>query len=60
MNIYGPRHFLPIKRFGQARLYGSLTFYTPDGRARFGAYHSRGLAEPPDATYPYVLTVGRL
>jgi ferredoxin-nitrate reductase len=45
---------------GQARLYGNLTFYTPDGRARFGAYHSRGLAEPPDATYPYVLTVGRL
>ncbi|MEB3312873.1 MAG: nitrate reductase [Cyanobacteriota bacterium] len=45
---------------GQARLYGNLTFPTPDGRARFGAYHSRGLAEPPDATYPYVLTVGRL
>ncbi|MFM7530412.1 MAG: molybdopterin oxidoreductase family protein [Nodosilinea sp.] len=45
---------------GQARLYGNLTFYTPDGRARFGAYHSRGLAEPPDATYPYVLTIGRL
>jgi ferredoxin-nitrate reductase len=45
---------------GLARLYTTLHFPTPDGRARFGAYHSRGLAEPPDPTYPYVLTVGRL
>ncbi|WP_199320659.1 molybdopterin oxidoreductase family protein [Leptolyngbya sp. FACHB-261] len=43
-----------------ARLYTDLRFHTPDRRARFGAYHSRGLAEPPDERYPYVLTTGRL
>jgi ferredoxin-nitrate reductase len=42
------------------RLYTDLRFHTPDGRARFGAYHSRGLAEPPDPNYPFVLTTGRL
>jgi ferredoxin-nitrate reductase len=42
------------------RLYTDLRFATPDGRARFGAYHSRGLAEPPDPNYPFVLTTGRL
>jgi ferredoxin-nitrate reductase len=42
------------------RLYTNLRFHTPDGRARFAAYHSRGLAEPPDADYPLVLTTGRL
>ncbi|WP_040630155.1 molybdopterin oxidoreductase family protein [Fortiea contorta] len=42
------------------RLYTNLRFHTPDGRARFGAYHSRGLAEPPDPDYPFVLTNGRL
>jgi len=42
------------------RLYTDLRFHTPDGRARFGAYHSRGLAEPPDPAYPLVLTTGRL
>lgn len=42
------------------RLYTDLRFHTPDGRARFAAYHSRGLAEPPDANYPFVLTNGRL
>lgn len=42
------------------RLYTDWRFPTPDGRARFGAYHSRGLAEPPDANYPFVLTNGRL
>ncbi len=42
------------------RLYTDLRFNTPDGRARFSAYHSRGLAEPPDGEYPLVLTVGRL
>ncbi|BAY63180.1 molybdopterin oxidoreductase NarB [Calothrix brevissima NIES-22] len=42
------------------RLYTNLRFHTPDGRARFGAYHSRGLAEPPDSNYPFVLTTGRL
>ena len=43
-----------------SRLYTNLRFPTPDGRARFGAYHSKGLAEPPDPNYPLVLTVGRL
>lgn len=43
-----------------ARLYTDLKFPTPDKRAIFGAYHSRGLAEPPDEQYPYVLTTGRL
>jgi ferredoxin-nitrate reductase len=42
------------------RLYTDFRFPTPDGRARFGAYHSRGLAEPPDPNYPYILTTGRL
>lgn len=42
------------------RLYTDLRFHTPDRRARFGAYHSRGLAEPPDPNYPFVLTTGRL
>lgn len=42
------------------RLYTDHHFPTPDGRARFGAYHSQGLAEPADARYPFVLTTGRL
>ncbi|NJP11010.1 MAG: nitrate reductase [Leptolyngbyaceae cyanobacterium RU_5_1] len=42
------------------RLYTDLHFPTPDGRARFAACHSRGLAEPPDPDYPFVLTTGRL
>jgi ferredoxin-nitrate reductase len=42
------------------RLYTDFRFHTPDGRARFGAYHSRGLAEPPDPSFPFVLTTGRL
>ncbi|ACK71855.1 molybdopterin oxidoreductase [Gloeothece citriformis PCC 7424] len=42
------------------RLYTHLKFNTPDGRARFAAFHSKGLAEPPDENYPLVLTVGRL
>ncbi|GBF78848.1 molybdopterin oxidoreductase family protein [Aphanothece sacrum] len=42
------------------RLYTDFRFNTPDGRARFAAYHSRGLAEPPDEAYPLVLTTGRL
>jgi ferredoxin-nitrate reductase len=43
-----------------ARLYTNHRFNTSDGRARFAAYHSKGLAEPPSADYPFVLTVGRL
>ncbi|MDJ0535514.1 MAG: nitrate reductase [Xenococcaceae cyanobacterium MO_207.B15] len=42
------------------RLYTDATFNTPDGRARFAAFHSKGLAEPPNNEYPFVLTVGRL
>jgi len=42
------------------RLYTNLQFPTPDGRARFVAYHSQGLAEPPNQEYPFVLTSGRL
>ncbi|MBD2437069.1 molybdopterin oxidoreductase family protein [Nostoc sp. FACHB-110] len=42
------------------RLYTDLHFHTPDGRARFGAYYSKGLAEPPDPDYPFILTTGRL
>jgi ferredoxin-nitrate reductase len=42
------------------RLYTDLRFHTVDGRAKFAALHSRGLAEPPDDNYPFVLTNGRL
>lgn len=42
------------------QLYTDFRFSTPDGRAQFAAYHSRGLAEPPDPNYPFVLTTGRL
>jgi ferredoxin-nitrate reductase len=58
----GPRQW-PCPKDGtvdSARLYTDLRFPTADGRARFAAYHSKGLAEPPDAHYPYVLTTGRL
>jgi ferredoxin-nitrate reductase len=42
------------------RLYTDRQFNTPDGRAKFIASHSQGLAEPPDLAYPFVLTTGRL
>ncbi|WOD40427.1 nitrate reductase [Nodosilinea sp. E11] len=42
------------------RLYTRGIFNTPNGRARFAALHSNGLAEPPDDQYPFVLTTGRL
>ncbi len=42
------------------RLYTDHRFYTPSGRARFVAFHAKGLAEPPDSEYPFVLTTGRL
>ncbi|MEM7593926.1 MAG: nitrate reductase [Cyanobacteria bacterium P01_A01_bin.83] len=42
------------------RLYTDGRFNTPDGRAKFAAFHSKGLAEPINADYPFVLTVGRL
>lgn len=42
------------------RLYTDGRFNTPDGRAKFAAFHSKGLAEPIDKAYPFVLTIGRL
>jgi ferredoxin-nitrate reductase len=42
------------------RLYTEEVFAYPDGRARFMAYHEKGLAEPVDEQYPFVLTTGRL
>ncbi|MEQ8958632.1 MAG: molybdopterin oxidoreductase family protein, partial [Coleofasciculus sp. C2-GNP5-27] len=47
-------------RVNSKRLYTDWRFPTADGRAKFAAYHSRGLAEPPDPNYPLVLTTGRL
>jgi ferredoxin-nitrate reductase len=44
----------------QLRLYTDRRFASKNGRAQFAAYHSRGLAEPPSAAFPYVLTSGRL
>lgn len=42
------------------RLYTDYQFLTPNGRAQFAAFHLKGLAEPPDAQFPMVLTTGRL
>ena len=42
------------------RLYTDFAFHTPDSRANFAAVTSQGLAEPVDAEYPFILTVGRL
>jgi len=42
------------------RLYTDHRFHYPDGRARFVPYHEKGLAEPADDRYPFVLTTGRL
>lgn len=42
------------------RLYTDGRFNTADGRAKFAAFHAKGLAEPIDKAYPFVLTVGRL
>jgi ferredoxin-nitrate reductase len=47
------------KRLGK-RLYTDYQFHTPDRKAKFSAYHSRGLAEAADPNYPLVLTTGRL
>ncbi len=43
-----------------SRLYTDLKFATPDGRAKFVPFYSKGLAEPPDPDFPFVLTTGRL
>ena len=42
------------------RLYTDLKFATANLRANFAAFHAKGLAEPPDPEYPFVLTTGRL
>ena len=42
------------------RLYTDGRFNTADGRAKFAAFHAKGLAEPIDPSYPFVLTTGRL
>lgn len=42
------------------RLYTDFNFLTDNGRAQFAAFHAKGLAEPPDAAFPMVLTTGRL
>jgi ferredoxin-nitrate reductase len=42
------------------RLYEDYRFHTPDGKAVFAAFHAKGLAEPADPNYPFVLTTGRL
>ena len=42
------------------RLYTDGRFNTADGRAKFAAFHAKGLAEPIDPSYPFVLTIGRL
>ncbi|MEM9137022.1 MAG: nitrate reductase [Cyanobacteria bacterium P01_F01_bin.42] len=52
--------FSPIDLRAPKRLYEDLKFATPNGLAQFSAFHAKGLAEPPDARYPFVLTTGRL
>ncbi|BAZ81873.1 nitrate reductase [Sphaerospermopsis kisseleviana CS-549] len=62
LSINGPTHwpFSQGKNSETQRLYTNLRFHTSDGRAKFGAYYSKGLAEPPDPNYPFILTTGRL
>jgi ferredoxin-nitrate reductase len=55
-----PDSATPLPASPASRLYADLRFHTPDGRARFAAVHPRGLAEPADPDYPFVLTTGRL
>ena len=55
-NLFRNKDQSPIAK----RLYTNGRFNTPDGRAKFAAFHSQGLAEPIDPAYPFVLTVGRL
>ncbi|MEM9808018.1 MAG: nitrate reductase [Cyanobacteria bacterium P01_D01_bin.56] len=42
------------------RLYTNYQFATPNKKAKFCAFHIKGLAEPPDEDFPFVLTTGRL
>ncbi|NEO83182.1 MAG: nitrate reductase [Spirulina sp. SIO3F2] len=54
-----PKDATTLAKHGQ-QLYTDASFNTPDGRAVFAAFDAKGLAEPADAEYPFVLTVGRL
>lgn len=54
-----PQGSNPENHYGR-RLYTDFKFYTDNSKANFSAYHSRGLAEPPNPDYPFVLTIGRL
>ncbi len=45
---------------GTPRLYAGGRFAHPDGRARFQPVRWRPAAEPPDETYPLLLTTGRV
>ena len=42
------------------RRYTKKIFAHPDGKARFLAHHSAGPAEPTDASFPMILTTGRV
>ena len=42
------------------RLYTDYNFPTDTGQAKFAAFHVKGVAEPPDDAFPFVLTTGRL
>lgn len=55
-SIFGNQNQQPQAK----RLYTNQHFHTEDGRAKFAAFHSRGLAEPADPQYPFVLTTGRV
>ena len=55
-NLFGSKDEAPIAK----RLYTDGRFNTADGRAKFAAFHAKGLAEPIDPQYPFVLTIGRL
>ncbi len=48
-----------VDRFDK-RLYTDGRFLTASGRAQFAKFHHKGLAEPPNPDYPFVLTTGRL
>lgn len=49
-----------LDRVRNKRLYTDFQFHTSDRKARFGAYHSKGVFEIPDQQYPFILTTGRL
>jgi ferredoxin-nitrate reductase len=58
----GPQQWPCSDRDNQVskRLYTDHRFLKADGRAHFGIFHSKGLAEPPNENYPFVMTNGRL